>query len=113
MVSFKLAPVATAAVMLVALSVWKWRSGRPALIFASLKWSRSRLGVMCVPSEQVTMKSVGRLLSHASLISFPSCGGTGCVVLDAAVLVGGMADVQGLCFGVPVLHLERYDFADS
>ena len=111
MVSFRLAPVATAAVIEVARSVWKCKSGRPALTLAVLKWSRSLFGVMCVPSEHVTMKSVGRLPSHASLISFPSCGGTGWVVLLVAVfvvsvLVGGMADSQGLRFWIPVLHLE-------
>lgn len=33
------------------------------------------------------MKSVGFLPSHASLISFPSCGDTGWVVLLVAVFV--------------------------
>ncbi len=74
--SFKLAPAATAVVMPVARSAWKCKSGLPALTLAALKWSRKWLGVMCVPSEQVTMKSVGFLLSHASLISFPRAIGT-------------------------------------
>ena len=86
-VSFKLAPAATAAVMPVARSVWKCKSGLLALTLTALKWSCKRLGVMCVPSEQVTMKSVGFLPSHASLISFPSCGNTGWVVLLVAIFV--------------------------
>ena len=113
-VSFRLAPVATAAVMDVARRVWKCKSGRPAVHLASLKWSRNRLGVMCVPSAQVTKKSVGFLPLHAELMSLANCGGTGCVVLLVGVFVvfkppfsSAEWQTRRVCvFRVPVLDLQ-------